>query len=33
MNNFDHLVAQVIPVAALAIAVAGTFAVFAAYFQ
>lgn len=31
--NFDHLVAQVIPAAALAIAVAGTFAVFAAYFQ
>jgi hypothetical protein len=31
--NFDHLVAQVAPVAAIAIAAAGTFLVFAAYFQ
>jgi hypothetical protein len=31
--NLDHLVAQVIPVAALAIAAVGTFAVFAAYFH
>lgn len=31
--NFDHLVAQVVPVVALAVAAGGTFLVFAAYFQ
>lgn len=31
--NFDHLIAQVVPAAALAIAAVGTFAVFAAYFH
>jgi hypothetical protein len=31
--NFDHLLAQIVPVAALAVAAVGTFAVFAAYFH
>lgn len=31
--NVDHLIARIVPAAALAIAVGGTFLVFAAYFQ
>ncbi len=31
--NFDHLIAQIVPLAALAVAAAGTLLVFAAYYQ